>query len=205
MARRAEGVTEKLLECAKEEFMEKGYENASLRKIAEKAGSSKGAIYIRYPDKLSLFSALVDNAADGLVDLIRGGHQAFLELSADQQRLQMYERSDAGMERTIDYIYDHFDEFKLLLTCAPKDFYSRFIHRIVTVDVNTTLNYMANSGSGKTASAGLTPNLAHILSHAFYTGIFEIIVHDMPRKEGEEYIHRLRKFFQAGWETILHN
>lgn len=44
MAKRIAGVTEKLLECAKEEFMRNGYENASLRVIAEKAGSSKGAI-----------------------------------------------------------------------------------------------------------------------------------------------------------------
>ena len=51
MAKRVAGVTEKLMECAKEEFLANGYENASLRIIAEKAGSSKGAIYIRYPDK----------------------------------------------------------------------------------------------------------------------------------------------------------
>ena len=55
MAKRVEGVTERLLECAKEEFLKNGYENASLRVIAEKAGSSKGAIYIRYPDKESLY------------------------------------------------------------------------------------------------------------------------------------------------------
>ena len=40
--------------AAKEEFLTNGYENASLRVIAEKAGSSKGAIYIRYPDEESL-------------------------------------------------------------------------------------------------------------------------------------------------------
>ena len=51
MAKRVAGVTEKLMECAKEEFLANGYENASLRIIAEKAGSSKGAIYIRYPIK----------------------------------------------------------------------------------------------------------------------------------------------------------
>ena len=42
--KRVEGVTERLLEAARDEFLEKGYENASLRTIAERAGSSKGAI-----------------------------------------------------------------------------------------------------------------------------------------------------------------
>lgn len=41
-----------------------GYERASLQAIAEKAGSSKGAIYIRYPDKESLYRSLVQPAMD---------------------------------------------------------------------------------------------------------------------------------------------
>ena len=55
------------MECAKEEFLTNGYENASLRVIAEKAGSSKGAIYIRYPDKESLYRSLVQPAMDDFV------------------------------------------------------------------------------------------------------------------------------------------
>ena len=45
MAKRVAGVTEKLVEAAKQEFLKNGYERASLQTIAEKAGSSKGAIY----------------------------------------------------------------------------------------------------------------------------------------------------------------
>ena len=58
MAKRIEGATEKLLACAQEEFLVRGYDGASLRAIAEKAGYTKGAIYIRYPDKESLYRAL---------------------------------------------------------------------------------------------------------------------------------------------------
>ena len=38
MAKMIEGVTENILKCAKEEFLANGYENASLRNIAENAG-----------------------------------------------------------------------------------------------------------------------------------------------------------------------
>ena len=41
MAKMIEGVTENILKCAKEEFLANGYENASLRNIAEKAGTRK--------------------------------------------------------------------------------------------------------------------------------------------------------------------
>ena len=70
MAKRVAGVTEKLMECAKEEFLANGYENASLRVIAEKAGSSKGAIYIRYPDKESLYRSLVQTCSGWLLRIV---------------------------------------------------------------------------------------------------------------------------------------
>ncbi|MFR1479912.1 MAG: helix-turn-helix domain-containing protein [Hydrogeniiclostridium mannosilyticum] len=51
MAKRIAGVTEKLMEAAKQEFLKNGYERASLQAIAERLAPAKGAIYIRYPDK----------------------------------------------------------------------------------------------------------------------------------------------------------
>ena len=44
MAKRKEGVYEKILACAKEEFIRKGYAEASLRTIALKAGTSTNSI-----------------------------------------------------------------------------------------------------------------------------------------------------------------
>ena len=41
MASRIEGFDEKILSCAKEEFLEKGYTDASIRTIAQNAGVSK--------------------------------------------------------------------------------------------------------------------------------------------------------------------
>lgn len=41
MAKQIEGVSERILACAKREFLEKGYTDASLRTIAAEAGTSK--------------------------------------------------------------------------------------------------------------------------------------------------------------------
>ena len=54
MAKMIEGVTENILKCAKEEFLANGYENASLRNIAEKAGTTKSSLLYRYSDKEAL-------------------------------------------------------------------------------------------------------------------------------------------------------
>ena len=40
-----ESINSKLLECAKAEFMEKGFADASMRTIAERAGVTTGMLY----------------------------------------------------------------------------------------------------------------------------------------------------------------
>lgn len=51
MSKPLEGVSEKIETCAKKEFLEKGYVDASLRNIAAKAGTTTGSIYSRYGGK----------------------------------------------------------------------------------------------------------------------------------------------------------
>ena len=51
MASRVEGFDEAILYHAKNEFLEKGFNEASLRIIAQNAGVSTSTIYTRYSDK----------------------------------------------------------------------------------------------------------------------------------------------------------
>ena len=83
----------------------------------------------------------------------------------------------------IDYLYvDHFDAFKLLFTSGETCVYQEFIHRVVELDTTCTTNYITVSHNDALTSGRLTPDLNHLLSSAFYTGMFEVIVHDMPKK-----------------------
>ena len=50
-----------LLECAKREFLEKGYMKASLRNICKEAGVTTGALYFFFKDKEDLLAAAVCN------------------------------------------------------------------------------------------------------------------------------------------------
>ena len=64
-----EGVSERILSCATEEFLEKGYSDASLRTIAAKAGTTTGSIYSRFKDKEGLFAAIVGPVAEYMMNL----------------------------------------------------------------------------------------------------------------------------------------
>ena len=42
----------------------------------------------------------------------------------------------------LDYIYDHFDAFRLLLDCAEGTQFSRFVEELVEIEVDYTYKYM---------------------------------------------------------------
>ena len=178
MAKRVEGVTEQLLESAKNEFLSKGYENASLQAIAEKADSSKGAIYIRYPDKESLYRALVEPTTDEFCHLLERELQRFRMLPSDEQK-------------------------EMIITSGENSTYQEFIHRIIELDISCTMQFIEQTGNDALSSGRLTPELAHLLSSAFYAGLFEVVIHDMPQDQAVEHIQRMRRFYNAGWKTIF--
>jgi len=62
VAKQKAGVYDKVLECAKEEFLSKGFLDASLRTIAQAAETSTGSIYTRFGDKEGLFNGLAESA-----------------------------------------------------------------------------------------------------------------------------------------------
>ena len=62
---------ERLLACAKKEFVEKGYAKASLRAICREAGVTTGALYFFFQDKDDLFCSLVSHVLIRVRNLLR--------------------------------------------------------------------------------------------------------------------------------------
>lgn len=62
---------DKIMECAKTEFLEKGFEGASMRKVAENAGYTTGMLYGRFADKGELFKAIVKASAKNFIRIMR--------------------------------------------------------------------------------------------------------------------------------------
>ena len=200
MASRVEGFDEKILVCAKEEFLEKGYTDASLRTIAQNAGVSTSTIYTRYSDKEGLFRYLVEPAANGLKALLRQSLTSFSSLSEAEQNERIMEYSDRGFEGIIAYMYENFTEFKLLITGSPGNYYQDFLESLVDLDIMCTKNFLIQNRSEAWTEGRITDGFLHVVSTAFYSGIFEVIIHDMPMEEAKSYINELRVFYGNGWK-----
>ena len=61
MANRDHSLEDGIVQAAYSEFLTYGFQKASLHKIADKAGVTTGAIYIRYKNKDALFGSLLQD------------------------------------------------------------------------------------------------------------------------------------------------
>lgn len=194
---------QKIIAEGKREFLEKGFKDASLRNIVKQAGVTTGAFYGYYPDKQALFEALVSPALNGLQELFLSAHREFEKLPEDIQRNVVYDYAIPYQKNMIAYIYDHFDEFKLLVACAGGTAFADFINSLVETEVQSTLNFIRFTGNDALVSGRATPELIHIISSAYFSAIFEVVAHDMTKEAADSYVESLRQFFTAGWKTIL--
>ena len=183
--------------------MEKGFLNASLRNIVKNAGVTTGAFYRYYDSKEALFSALVDEHAHYILDLFNNTIDDFEKLPGNAQTERMIDTSGNYLAILLDYVYDHYDAFKLLITRAEGTSYADFVHQLVVREVDSTYKYMQTLADMGYYVEPLNKNLIHIIASGLFSGIFEAVVHDMPKEEAKEYLSQFHRFYAAGWSELL--
>lgn len=202
MAKQIEGVYEKVYECAKKEFLNKGFKDASLRNIAQEAGTSTGSIYTRFHNKEGLFHAMVYPVVEELKEWFLRMQESFHQLDADYQKENMFYYSGTEAERLVSYIYDHYDVFKLLLECSEGTELSDFLNQLVEIEMEYTVKYMEATKDDALKNERITTEFLHIVTSAYFSGIFEMVRHDMKREDGMLYAKQLREFYYAGFAKI---
>lgn len=85
MAKQIEGVSERIIEAAKREFLENGYTDASLRTIATAADTSTNSIYVRFGDKEGLFSAIVEPVLNEMIERFIKIQEDFHQMKQETQ------------------------------------------------------------------------------------------------------------------------
>ena len=193
----------KILEVGKREFLEKGFKDASLNRIVAEAGFTKGAFYGYYPDKAALFEDIVGEAADGLVSQFKAAQDAHFDLIPDDKTRDSLALSTHYLRSFVEYLYAHFDEFRLILCCSEGTKYASFIHDLVELEVERSEEYYGILRERGKLSGRMSRQLHHMITSAYFTAVCETIVHAMPKDEAMQYVEELARFFSSGWEGLL--
>ena len=194
---------ERIQQAALDEFSEKGFLGASLRQIVKNAGVTTGAFYGYFSSKEALFASIVEPHAAAIMGRFMQTQTEFAALPAAEQPSHMGVESSACVDWMMDYMYRHSVPVKLLLCRAEGTPYEHFVHNMVEVEVEYTLQYLEVLHRLGHESPQLDAQLCHIIASGMFNGIFEIVVHDMPKEQAMRYVDQLRDFYTAGWLKLI--
>ena len=192
----------KVNKAIKEEFLEKGFEAASIRSIGARAGMTSAGLYRHYADKESMFNAMVEpliaeikawttkhkERKYSLVDAQAGGGDLFGESFVDMVR---------------EVILPRRDEFKLLMTCSAGTKYENFIHEYARENQKELLDAIRYLKKKGYPSTDIDEEELHMLLSAYLTACFEPIIHDCDKAKIDKYLSTIQEFFMPGWLKIM--
>lgn len=203
MRKKDDTAAQKILECAREEFMEKGFSDASMRTIAEKAGYTTGMVYSRFADKNELFRGLVEEGADELYNYFKKVEDDFAEFPPERQREEMHSYVESKVDVMVDMIYNHFDAFKLIVCKSAGSSYQYYIDKMIEVETDNTIRFINDLKASGLEIKEVRADLNHMLASALFNGMFEVVAHDLSKDDAKAYIKQLQYFFNAGWDKLL--
>ena len=202
MSTKAEDTEKNILNTARKHFLKDGFSGASLRNIVKDAGLTTGAFYKYYPTKEALFDALTDPYIEHIYQIYDRVVEDFEKLSAKEQTSNMSDTSGDGIDQMIDYIYEHYDNFRLLLKCGDSGKFEIFIHNMVDREMRSSLEYVKKMKEDGIEIPIVGESLMHMIYTGFFSSIFQIIEHDIEKETAKRNVHKLREFNTGGWERL---
>ena len=194
---------ERIHASAKREFLEKGFQGASLRNIVKSAGVTTGAFYGYYDSKEKLFDALVSEKYEHLMNMYVRTQNGFKKLEPGEQQENMGKVGGDCLEQMLDYMYENEDEFRLILTCSMGTRYENMVHEMSEIEVQATHDFVQVMRANGKDVREIDPKLEHVLVSGMFSAFFELLIHRNDIGEAKTYLKQLREFYTAGWRQLF--
>ena len=194
---------ERIIEQAMHMFVSQGIKSVRMDDIAQQLGVSKRTLYELFGDKEGLFSALVAPVAGALKEMFLDIQERFHNFDASVQEQEMGNYTQTQQMAMLDYIYDHFEIFQILLEGAEGTRFAHFVDELVEIEVDYTYKYMAVIGCESVKRGIVTEEFIHIIVTAYFNGMFEVVRHEMTKEAAIKYIRLLNRYHMKGFETVF--
>ena len=188
----------RIIEAAKQEFLEYGYAEASLRRIAAAANIQVGGLYKHFASKDALFESLVEPAIQGFFELYHTIETAYM----DEAAMNEWENQGEAV-RVMEYIYSHLDEFKLLILRSEGTRYEDFKHEVAKLEEEATLRFLDEFKANGGRVNDFDSTEFHLLSTAYVESFFQPLIHDLDKEAAMHYAQTLQSFHTPAWKSWL--
>jgi AcrR family transcriptional regulator len=193
---------ERILKVAKEEFLIKGFKDASMRVIAKKSGIGLSNIYNYFRNKDEIFCEVMSSVL-----------AAFRKMADDHNapehiNLNVFTNSDFQHIMINDFlglINKHRQELKLLLFYSHGSSLENFKEEFIQESTETGKEYLQKMKEKYShLNSNISPFFLHTISSVWMNVIGEIVTHDeLLDSEVEDFIREYIAFSTAGWKKLM--
>ncbi len=193
-----------LLQCAKKEFMEKGYSKTSLRSICKEAGVTTGALYFFFQDKDDLFCSLVSDSLMRIMELIKE-HQQLEENEAKGEILSSNHDMESErilVEVLVHEMYQNRDEMLLLVNGAQGSSLENAVDRIID-EMDAHNLHLARATCQELDIPMLEENLVHWMSHNQIDMFLYMLKHIETEEQALAFGRQAMTYLVTGWFALF--
>lgn len=191
---------ERILECAKREFLENGYQNANMRRIAQAADVTTGAMYNHFANKAVLFDALVQTPAEEMLSRFRQIHADVQEALPSLTCAHMKETAYSGTDWMLAYVYAHPEAFRLIFCLSEGTRWVSYLEELIAVEEQAYRIYC--DFPGKTGRR-IDNIFLHINATSGFQYLVECVSHNLAYEQAVAVMDSAKQFAMAGWQALL--
>ncbi|CCY59746.1 transcriptional regulator TetR family [Clostridium sp. CAG:632] len=188
-----------ILKSAEEIFLECGYQEASMRKIAAKAGITPGAIYKHFSNKEEMFGEIFADCGNKLMSLTESMINVDFAALSDEQLLQVWQSRVSV--RTFHMLEGDMRLFHMLLNYDSGGYMERFRKVYIDRSAGFAVRYYDELYKRGLVARQLRPETIYMLSMAEFTMICEMIADDSC-KEG--ITPEMEQAFQEAMDVLMY-
>ena len=192
-----------ILKNAKAEFLQNGFEKASMRSIAAMTGITAGALYKHFPSKAAIFEALVEPLITQTLNIGTDFSKIAIHLYETEDTAAIKGAIHTSLQNLFTLVYSRFDEFKLLFNRSAGTKYENIRHEFVMADVAACKKFIGDLKKHGISVRPLNDDRLHLIYSTALTPLFEIITHEYSYKKALSFMDILTDVMYFCWTKIM--
>lgn len=187
----------------REEFLTKGFENASMRHIAKRCGLSTAALYRHYTGKEEMFASLVSP----YVQKIDSWSKQHVETKYEQMKIGDISKETLFDESLIDLvenvIYPNKEMYCLLFYHAQGSRYENYLENLISSEAHEMMHVFSVLKKAGIQSQDPLDEEMHMLLSAYMNAILQPVNHLYPKDKTAHCLQTTKEFFLPGWMKLM--